>query len=309
MKICPQCNGSFADDYVFCMNDGTTLRDESGEQETLVGQRFSIPATTALSPDMLIECSSCGLANRANSKFCKKCGGPIGVSSSQNELKLGGDSVFGVSPQFVHPPTTSDTTASGQSLPPMDQTIAFQPQIFTPPGQSAAVESRGSGGPSRNALIAILSVLIVAGVVIIYGLQSDGIVPANNSQPNTNRVIATAANQIQNAANTMANVPATSSYQSNNIGRTGRLTRNLLIRSGSNLHAESLGAHYANARVRILDEESYSTNDGWATWWRVQVIENGCDQRGIQGCGNDLNEVPGQAAMEGWMNSKYISLE
>ena len=34
MKICPQCRNPFPDDFVFCMNDGTTLLED--EQETVV---------------------------------------------------------------------------------------------------------------------------------------------------------------------------------------------------------------------------------------------------------------------------------
>jgi hypothetical protein len=93
-------------------------------------------------------------------------------------------------------------------------------------------------------------------------------------------------------------------------GRTGRLTTNQRIRSDSNRYAEILGVHYQGAKVEILDETTYSTEDGTlSTWYRVRVLEDGCDREGTMGCGNDLDGVPGQAATEGWMNARYIAVD
>lgn len=75
MKTCPQCQSHYPEDYVFCMNDGTTLKDEETEQETILQNKVLFgEKTSALSPGMLVVCPSCGLANRSQSKFCKKCG-------------------------------------------------------------------------------------------------------------------------------------------------------------------------------------------------------------------------------------------
>src|SRR5829696_9333060 len=91
MKICSQCSSVFPDDYVFCLTDGSILADGDGEQETIVQKKvvFEQP-TSSLSPDMLFACPACGLANRANSKFCKKCGGALlaAGSSAENQTPL-----------------------------------------------------------------------------------------------------------------------------------------------------------------------------------------------------------------------------
>ena len=83
MKICSQCSSVFPDDYLFCLTDGSILADGEGEeQETIVQKKivFEQP-TSALSPDMIFACPACGLANRANSKFCKKCGGALAAAA------------------------------------------------------------------------------------------------------------------------------------------------------------------------------------------------------------------------------------
>ena len=77
MNICPQCQSVYPEDYIFCLNDGTTLKDDENEQETLVQPKVGLGQTVALSPDMLIVCPGCQLANRESSKFCKKCGAAL----------------------------------------------------------------------------------------------------------------------------------------------------------------------------------------------------------------------------------------
>lgn len=86
MKTCPQCHGEYADDYVYCMSDGTSLQTLVAEQETIVSAKVaSPPATAALSPEMLSICTNCGLHNRKQSKFCKKCGTALASLQSSGE--------------------------------------------------------------------------------------------------------------------------------------------------------------------------------------------------------------------------------
>lgn len=77
MKICPQCQSIFPEDYGFCMTDGTLLKESESKQETVMRPKINLGQTTALSPEMLVVCLVCQLANRAGSKFCKKCGNAL----------------------------------------------------------------------------------------------------------------------------------------------------------------------------------------------------------------------------------------
>lgn len=88
---------------------------------------------------------------------------------------------------------------------------------------------------------------------------------------------------------------------------------NLNIRNAPNQYAEILGTHYQDARAEVTDSESYSTTEGYATWYKVKVLKDGCDQvRGL-GCGNNWERNGSfgwmEAETEGWMNGKYIVLE
>ena len=308
MKACPQCQSVFPEDYVFCLNDGISLHDAETEQETVLRPVVNFDRTSMLSPEMIVVCLSCQVSNRTNSKFCKKCGTVLTPRHSQS-----GQSFPSFTPS--RPMTPTDSSAfridhGNNASEPYEETVSFQPQRFTPPGHSIPTISQSSRTSNQTAvLFAILAAVVIGGAAVIYSLQkSDGSVsPASNS--NSSKSVNTAVANAMNTAANAANVAANSTYTSALTGRTGRLNTNQRIRSASNRYSEVLGVHYRGARVRILGDYSYSTADGYSTWYRVQVIENGCDQEGIRGCGNDLNEMPGQAAMEGWMNAKFISLD
>ncbi len=82
----------------------------------------------------------------------------------------------------------------------------------------------------------------------------------------------------------------------------GLLSTNLRLRGGPTNSAEIIGVHYQGARVRILETQSYDTPDGFSTWYRVEVIEYGCDAQGVLGCGSE-------GANTGWMNARFIIRE
>jgi len=279
MKICPQCSSVFGDDYVYCLNDGNVLRDESGEQETVFASRVRM--STPPEQESVVQCPACGLANRSNSRFCKKCGGPLG---------------------HVAGPRTEPVQPAHQYDRPLEHTVAFQPPVFTPP--TSGVAPRPSSSGNRNALIgvALLGIFVIGGA-IVYTKQS-GDTATNNTSTNANR---TNSNRVANAVNTVSNANYYPS-QPNVVGREARLTTNVLIRSGAGNWNESMGSHYKNARVQVLEQTSFDTPEGTSTWYRVRVIQNGCDEEEGRGCGNDRNNMPGQAAMEGWMNARLMQL-
>ncbi|MDQ3799010.1 MAG: tetratricopeptide repeat protein [Acidobacteriota bacterium] len=199
MKTCPRCQSDFADDYVFCMNDGTPLIESESEEQTLVSAKnVSFPATTALSPDMLNICPQCSLQNRKQSKFCKKCGAvlPSSLSSSEREASHGLLSTVNsnhaeshapfvsqnrVSPLFTAapPPSAGHQTANASA-----ETIVFQVPKITPhsgiAGQSDIYrqqqQQQTTGKKSdylRNWLIGIGSLILLAaaGLGIWYWTQ------------------------------------------------------------------------------------------------------------------------------------------
>ena len=147
MKICSQCSSVFPDDYLFCLTDGSILADGEGEeQETIVQKKivFEQP-TSALSPDMIFACPACGLANRANSKFCKKCGGALataaGSVSAENPAPVV-NSEIGFPKFDVHP-----LSSGGQGLDPS----VFQANAVNPPFQANA----GNPSPAFGATVAV----------------------------------------------------------------------------------------------------------------------------------------------------------
>ncbi len=300
MKVCPQCNTEYPDDHLFCLTDGNTLTGESGEQETQFRNKIVFPETTsALSPDMLAECRSCGLANRANSKFCKKCGTSLGSVEAPVKPPPIPDPPFGFpsmpeNRQFPEPPKACD------------ETRVVQTPFFAPPSGSGQQVSASGNKIQTNLLIggALVGVVLIVGAVI-YSSQAD-LKPSITTSAGSN---GNRTPTPTRSTSTPSPAPANTS-SSSLVGRRGRLTINQKIRSESHRNAEVLGVHYYGARIEVLESKSYTTDDGTdATWFRVKVLENGCDNVGHMGCGNDLNEMSGQAAMEGWMNARNIDLE
>lgn len=169
MKTCPQCNSQFPEDYVFCMNDGTTLGEI--EQETVVQNKVVLGGqTSALSPDMLAVCTSCGLANRANSSFCKKCGANFSAvnnqpSSPQNPLN--------VPPNFNQPNSSEIRQVQPfmfpslqHSQPPqnINETAVFQTPKFTPPNAGVQTHANPQTKSNRNLF---LTIGVLLGAVVV----------------------------------------------------------------------------------------------------------------------------------------------
>jgi len=174
MRCCPQCHNTFSEDYVFCLNDGTLLVDESGEQETLVNRRFEFhPTTSSLPPDLLVACGECGLANRAGARFCKKCGGGLGAAMP--------DSVGGYA--------SARSNMDGS----FEETVAFQLGAFTPPQTVTAAKPPGNkrvlyvmAGIGSILLLGVFLFLVQGGATKDSGSNQNA---PNNS--NANRLIET----------------------------------------------------------------------------------------------------------------------
>lgn len=265
MKTCPQCNVAYTDDYMFCLADGNSLVDESGEQETIAAGRVMFSDMQPLAGTAAnVACKSCGLENRSNSKFCKKCGKTISSVGASAEMPY----------NFISAP---------------EPTVVFQPSRFEPPQLGAPAKTVVNGNQTTIIIMLALLATLVVIIVAVVAVSNSGSSAGNNNADRGTKKVA--------------------SPDSPNIGRKGTLTTNQHIRIDANRYAQSLGVHYQDARLEVLDERSFMTDDGTrATWYRVRILENGCDREDGQGCGNDRDRVQGAAALEGWMNAKNIIL-
>lgn len=105
---------------------------------------------------------------------------------------------------------------------------------------------------------------------------------------------------------TIINAEKTSNKSTSSLkNHTGRLTTNLNLRSAPNKTASSVGIHFQNAQIKILDEKSFKAEDGYSTWYKVRVVEYGCDAQGDLGCGKNSDSD----ADEGWLNARYVAIE
>lgn len=289
MRICPNCGSTFDDDSIFCLYDGNTLNEDSREFETIgsnLGVFVGSERVSFTGPEG--ECSRCGMLNRGGSKFCRGCGHALGLVAGTVFAPVGSD------PHFSR-------TTSGISSP-------------LPPTLAPPTNPHNKSESNRHLIVvgSLIGLLFLITLVLWRGSEKSG-----NSSAVANKAAADAMNAAANAMQSAANEAQrevngsreTQQTRHPDVGRIGVLTTNQRIRSAPNRYSEILGVHYYGARVRVLEVNEYTTNEGMATWYRVYVIQNGCDREGYMGCGNDLDGESGAAATSGWMNAKYIRLE
>lgn len=123
---------------------------------------------------------------------------------------------------------------------------------------------------------------------------------SQNDTPNVNKsFVANASNagSFSNAAN--MSYSSNSDYQA---GKNGRLTTDANLRSEPNKDSLSLGIHFKDAKVVILDETSYERDGMVSTWYKIRVTDYGCSKDANLGCGkNSPNDSD-----EGWVNAKTV---
>lgn len=236
------------------------LTDGSDEIETRVGQRVQIPTPDV--SEAMHDCPGCGMGNRTNSKFCKKCG--VAISPPM---------AFG---SFVAPS--------------LEATQHFRQGIFTPPQSVSSSASRPRGSNTSILLGSLVGAVIVVGGIIVYSLSSGD--TGSNKALNSNR----AANK---PANTAANNTPTRRSNDSRIGKTGTLTTDVNIRPVADANAAKLGTHYRDARVEILDVADGVTKDGTTmTFFRIRVLSYGVStEPSNYGLGKDVGTPD-----EGWVN-------
>jgi hypothetical protein len=83
--------------------------------------------------------------------------------------------------------------------------------------------------------------------------------------------------------------------------RTGHLITDANLRSAPRRDATSVGIHFRNARVQILDEVRYTRGGEVVTWFKVKVTEYG------RGSNTNLHKNSMSDADEGWVNAKLVA--
>ncbi len=218
-------------------------------------------------------CGKCAEPVSAEYLFCKKCGTPRGDHKPAE--------TFATKPvEIVEAPAFTEVTEQNK-----DKILI---------GAAAFV------------------VVLIVGIIWLAASSSSSNVTTNNTNQNanqTNNAVLSNAKKYTNYGNNNYK-PANSNYvrQTNSTTnkRTGRLTTDSNIRDESNKDSMSLGIHFKGATVEILDETSYSRDDGeYVTWYRVKVMEYGCSVDPNLGCGKNSDSD----SDEGWINGKNILLD
>jgi len=175
---------------------------------------------------------------------------------------------------------------------------------------SGGVAGSGCFNPSGKGCFTGCGGVLLAlffGVVLIWSINAFLVVfwrkpvpPALPTEVNSNREVIN--------DNSPPPTPPVQMSNSNNEppsddGRFGRLTTNQHLRSSPGLFAPSVAIQFQNARFRILESEPSS--DGTSTWYKVEIVEYGCDAERLLGCGKS---TPTDSDT-GWLNGKYVEFE
>ncbi len=132
---------------------------------------------------------------------------------------------------------------------------------------------------------------------IVWRLSKENPQASTNTKQQIDVSVTTPTNTNRPVANTNT-MPAQAE-------QSGRLATDSNIRSEANKDAASLGIHFKNAKIKILDEKSYLRDGENVTWYRIQVTEYGCSVDANLGCGKNS---PSDSD-EGWVNAKNILLD
>jgi Double zinc ribbon len=163
MKFCPQCRGMFEDDNIYCLADGNALIESDVEQETMVNRKFGFVAPVVVGTTGQTDfCSACGNENKADSKFCKKCGTAIAQSPAP------------MSPPFSFPQIDPESAAAHLDIHSPEVGInAFGETVtFRPPNLGTPASGVTPSITKRNLLIALTSVGLVLLTGTIYLFSS-----------------------------------------------------------------------------------------------------------------------------------------
>ncbi len=282
---CPKCgNWGFA---------GRIHCGKCGVQLNASAEGVSPGTTTARTQLLGSICPNCGTGNQAGSYFCNSCGQALKVAQTA-PAETAAKTVNLPPPIPVTP--TNTATFGAQTIPPSD----FQPTP-SPAGQNKPILAVSVGA------LVLLSIL---GIIAYNANKSSSNTNVKSPSPSPSPTKTTPPRTATPAVN---RPPDNTASSSSIIGSKGRLTSNLNLRSAPNKVAEIRGTHYEGARIEVLAEESYTTQDEYVTWYKVRVLEDGCDRVGGNGCGNNWERNGSfgwlEAETEGWMNSKYIVLD
>lgn len=154
------------------------LNDNEGEQETVVQAKVGHQPTSALSPDMLVVCAACNLANRSNSKFCKKCGTLLEtpVISAENQMPPVNQPFsfpkFEIHPlssgsQPINPPNFQINPNASQTF---GETVAVQKSEFYAAGFRAAETPYSPAKTNRSLASKLIFIGVLVGIVLIGGI-------------------------------------------------------------------------------------------------------------------------------------------
>lgn len=245
MKVCPKCLLQYEDEENFCFNDGTVLDFLATSQETAVQPIVSTP---------LVNCRSCETENKANAKFCKKCG--ITLTATNEPIQI----------PFTAP-SQQQATVVVQTTPPMAQSAltSFQPSHLLASSASDNTVKYIVGG------LGLLIVLIFAGVFLY---------PSNKPKDTGGNTNKKSTKQSSDSEESSSN--STSDNSSPLIGKTGFLQMNAYLRNCPDRSCPSVGIHFENAKIKILEVQE-KVNGG--SWYKVQVLDYGCHTLNSEWCG------------------------
>jgi len=231
-------------------------------------------------------CPNCSTPIPPDCGFCGECGQAVKIA------------------EFVPPPPPPPPARFAADF-------AEAPNLIFDPLQTSKMSPTSSSGVAHPIALAAGAVILI---VIVIGLVAKSSGSSAKKGDTSNSSGAVTNRSVSNHNATVTSNTSTTPEADVRIGRTGTLTTDSHIRSASNKGAQDLGIHYNGAKIKVLEVDSYSTNDDYSTWFRVKVLENGCSMDGSNGCGNNNPEASDgygwmQASQEGWINAKNIYLQ
>ncbi len=286
---CPNCGNWGKSDRVHCGKCGLQIN----ALPATVNQGSSDPKTLLLGSI----CPNCGTPNPKDTVFCNSCGQMFKTAS-----QMGTQTMNLPPPITPYPFQPSNIPAPNARLsetkpppPPIPISNNAATNVFNQNTPITPVTRSGSNTPLLIGGVIVAAIFLMA--VMIAANKSSGV--SNNSS--------TTQSKSPSPSPKKSSSPASSSSTSNPyaslVGKIGRTTKDVIIRSDASPNYPRIGLMYANSKFEILEAKIGETG---RLWYRIRVTDynSGCSYANSSLCGkeNDYEDD------EGWIYYENVEL-
>ena len=247
-------------------------------------------------------CPKCNAKITGHSQFCHACAFDLSEANSSPTVMQSAP-IAQPSQQISDEPSSVFAETVGFDSVQAKKSVTGSSEMFSTELPTSSVLT--NEGKWMLGIGVSIVILMIIGFVVSSSNSNKEKVDINVSTPSfSNNRYNTNTSYSSRTSTSNSSSAYTGSSNSYSSPKKGRLVTDLNIRDAPNKDAWSLGIHFMNAQIEVLEETSYELDGAVSKWYKIRVIEYGCSKDSSLGCGKNLPSD----ANEGWVNAKYVLL-